>query len=50
MIFTKNCPECATAGQIWKRRPLVHICPNCSTVFSEFGVLLEGKEHILEAS
>lgn len=36
-----NCPVCGTKGKNWKGENDVFECPNCSSVFSKFGIITE---------
>ncbi len=46
MDFLNKCPMCATEGKLWHREPVVYHCPNCTSMFSRFGIVLERqKEH-----
>jgi rubredoxin len=36
-----RCPLCGTPGRMWNRTPQAFRCPNCSSIFSEFGMVLE---------
>jgi len=38
--FNKRCPLCGTNGSIWNRKPEIFACPHCSSVYSEFGLVL----------
>ena len=41
----EKCPLCGTKGRVWNRKPEVFRCPNCLSVYSEFGLVVEaGKE------
>lgn len=39
-----KCPLCGTFGKLWHKEPQVFACPNCSSLFSEFGIVLEPQE------
>ena len=41
LIGKKRCPTCGIKGKIWKREPEIFICPNCSVIFNDFGIILE---------
>jgi ribosomal protein L37AE/L43A len=41
MVFTEKCHVCGTTGKLWQKKPEVWKCPNCQSVFSHFGVVLE---------
>ncbi len=43
-MFKANCPMCGTHGRIWNNKPEVFICPNCSTLYSRFGIVIESEE------
>ncbi len=43
LIGKRRCPACGIKGKLWKRKPEVFICPTCSSVFNEFGVVLESQ-------
>lgn len=40
-VSEDNCPNCGSKGKKWKENPEVMICPQCSSYFSEFGIILE---------
>jgi len=44
IVEPKKCPSCTTSGKIWKKNPEIFVCPNCSTVFNEFGILIVNEE------
>ena len=41
MVSLNNCPRCGTKG---KKYDNFLLCPSCSTVFSEFGIVSEGSK------
>lgn len=44
IAFNNRCPICGTNGQEWSRKPAVFMCPHCSSMYSEFGLVLTPKE------
>lgn len=36
-----KCPLCGTPGKLWHKNPETFRCPNCMSIFSEFGMVLE---------
>ena len=47
LLMEINCPLCGTRGRLWHSNPDVFRCPNCSSIFSEFGMVLESEaEHL----
>jgi hypothetical protein len=38
-----RCPLCGTSGKVWNSNPEVFACPNCSAIFSEFGLVIESE-------
>jgi ribosomal protein L37AE/L43A len=42
------CPLCGTKGKGWKGEEGVFECPNCSSVFSKFGVVAESQKEMQE--
>jgi hypothetical protein len=32
---------CGASGRVWHRSPEVFQCPNCATIYSEFGFVTE---------
>jgi hypothetical protein len=40
-MFEGKCPMCGTSGRVWNRDPEVFMCPNCSSLYSQFGMVLE---------
>jgi hypothetical protein len=43
MVFKGKCPLCGTGGRRWSE-PGTFQCPNCSSIFSDFGVILETRK------
>ena len=44
-LFTHpNCPSCGAAGMLVNNKHDVRKCACCSTVYSEFAVVAEGRE------
>ena len=41
MLFSENCHGCGTKGKLWNKKPEVWQCPNCLSMFSKFGVVVE---------
>ncbi|MBI2676108.1 MAG: hypothetical protein HYX24_06630 [Candidatus Aenigmarchaeota archaeon] len=41
MAKNSSCPMCGTFGKMWNKAPEVFLCPNCSSLYSEFGLVLE---------
>jgi len=50
MVGTKSCPACGIAGKNWKDSGSIFICPNCSTIFSEFGIVSRGEDREVNPS
>jgi len=46
-MFKGKCPLCGTSGKIWKKNPQVFICPNCKSIFSDFGLILESEKDVI---
>ncbi|NOX71248.1 MAG: hypothetical protein GXO64_00930 [Candidatus Micrarchaeota archaeon] len=44
IAFDKRCPVCGTNGDLWKKKPRIFVCPHCSSVYSEFGLVLTPAE------
>lgn len=42
-----NCPMCNTAGKMWNKDPIVFRCPNCSSIYSNFGIILEAEKEFV---
>ncbi len=40
-MSTHKCPLCGTFGTLWNKKPKVFICPNCYSIYSPFGIVLE---------
>jgi hypothetical protein len=38
---------CGTFGKLWKEDPNVFRCPNCASIFSEFGIVIEAEKEDL---
>jgi rubredoxin len=43
MVFSEKCHICGTKGKLWNKDPEVWQCPNCATIFSKFGIVLEAE-------
>jgi len=43
-VSGNNCPSCGARGKKWKQNPEVLICPQCSSYFNEFGVVIESQK------
>ncbi len=43
MLFHDKCPLCGTPGKEWSRKDEIFQCPNCSSIFSKFGLLVESQ-------
>ena len=42
-----RCPVCGTQGKLWHKNPKTFRCPNCMSIFSQFGMVLETEtDHI----
>ncbi len=45
MVISENrCPNCGVVGKSWKKKPEVFLCPLCSTIFNEFGLVAQGQQ------
>lgn len=40
-MLKRHCPHCGTFGKPWNKKPEAFICPNCLSVFSEFGIIAQ---------
>ncbi len=43
-MFKDKCPLCGTSGITWKKDPEVFTCPNCSSLFSRFGLVIDPRQ------
>jgi uncharacterized Zn finger protein (UPF0148 family) len=43
-MFQNKCPQCGIFGRLWNKEPEVFVCPNCSSLFSKFGFVLEAEK------
>jgi len=45
MMFKRknSCPVCSMESGKWKGERNLFMCPSCSTVFSEFGIISSGE-------
>jgi len=43
-MFKDKCPLCGTSGKAWKKDPEVFSCPNCSSLFSRFGLVIDPRQ------
>lgn len=50
MVSDKCCPNCGITGKKWKEKPEIFVCPLCSAVFSEFGIVSIGEEQEVSLS
>jgi len=41
-----KCPLCGTMGEKWDIDEQMFRCPNCSSVYSEFGLVLDSMKEI----
>ena len=47
-MLSERCPVCGTHGRLWNKKPEVWQCPNCASIFSQFGMILESEKEELE--
>lgn len=40
-MLSEKCPICGTHGKLWNKKPDAWQCPNCDSIFSRFGMVLE---------
>lgn len=40
-MVDNKCPICGTLGRVWHKNPQTFRCPNCSSIYSEFGMIIE---------
>lgn len=45
MDFQDKCPMCNINGRLWDKEDEIFQCPNCSTLFSRFGLLLDNHKN-----
>ena len=43
-MSAEKCPLCGTHGKEWEQERDVFVCPNCSSIYSPFGLVLENKK------
>jgi rubrerythrin len=43
----RRCPLCGTSGKLWHKDPAIFRCPNCSSIFSQFGMVIEKESEFL---
>lgn len=48
MVFHNKCPLCGTEGKSWKGDQEVLQCPNCSSLYSKFGLVMEARKDVHE--
>jgi RNA polymerase subunit RPABC4/transcription elongation factor Spt4 len=41
LVGKKRCPICGVKGKTWIKDKDVFVCPNCSSFFNDFGIVLE---------
>ena len=41
---SNKCPLCGTFGRNWREEKEVFECPNCFSIYSEFGIVLEPRK------
>ncbi|MBI4173209.1 MAG: hypothetical protein HY519_00645 [Candidatus Aenigmarchaeota archaeon] len=39
-----KCPLCGTCGKLWHKEPAAFMCPNCDSVYSEFGIVIDSQK------
>jgi hypothetical protein len=44
LVFTNKCPLCGTQGTVWNKSPEAFRCPNCASIFSRYGMVVEAEE------
>ncbi|MBI4016045.1 MAG: hypothetical protein HY362_05015 [Candidatus Aenigmarchaeota archaeon] len=49
-INESRCPSCGIESNVFMKDPKIFICPTCSTVFSEFGLVRSGVEQEVQLS
>jgi len=42
-----KCPMCGTPGKVWNRDPEAFRCPNCFSIFSPFGMVMESESEFM---
>jgi hypothetical protein len=45
--MASKCPVCGTPGASWNKTPQAFKCPNCFSIFSEFGMILEAENEAM---
>jgi rubredoxin len=45
-MFNEKCPLCNTHGRLWNKEPEAWLCPNCSSIFSQFGLVVESEREV----
>jgi ribosomal protein S27E len=40
-MFDTKCPLCGTHGEVWHKSPETFQCPNCASIYSKYGMVLE---------
>ena len=48
MEFHDKCPLCGTHGKVWNKKEEIFQCPNCSSVYSKFGLVVESQHEAHE--
>lgn len=43
-MFRDNCPLCQTPGKVWHKEPEAFKCPNCFSIYSRFGLIMEAQK------
>lgn len=43
-MFADKCPVCGTQGKAWHKKPEAWKCPNCCSIFSRFGIIVESEK------
>lgn len=41
LIGNKRCPNCGVKGKAWKKGLGVFMCPSCSIIFNDFGIVAD---------
>ena len=46
IAFKDRCPNCGYKGKVMSKKPKILVCPNCNTVFNDFGIIKFGKNNL----
>jgi len=46
MLYSNKCHVCGTFGKKWQKERDVFFCPNCLSIYSNFGVIVDSRKSV----